>query len=486
MAGAKGDCAFLDSDSHSGAGWTGEPENKVMNNVATALNIDDMPTRVLVIGLGKTGLSCVRYLHDLGVPQLAVADSRQQPPGLQLLREQLPDVGLFLGDFDPEMFAGAEMLVVSPGVPMTTPAIQYALDKGVQVVGDIELFARYVQAAVAVITGSNGKSTVTTLLGQMAAAVTEGVAVGGNLGEPVLDLLSPEKRLYVLELSSFQLETTYSLMPEVALVLNISADHMDRYADLADYSRIKSRVYDKARAGVYNLDDPLVMSMPGTREALFFTLGEPEGQDCFGVRQIDGESWLCRGQTPLMPGRELRMPGQHNLSNALAALAMGTVLELPLKNMLEVLRIFPGLEHRTEYVTEVNGITWYNDSKGTNPGASIAALQGLDGNDGSRTVLIAGGDCKQADFEELAEVMVATCRAVVLIGKDRDQIGKLVTGRINVAVAQDMAEAVELAAELAESGDRVLLSPACASFDMFDGFGHRGAVFKALVGELIQ
>ncbi len=447
-----------------------------MKNMATVSHIDDLPERVLIVGLGVTGLSCARYLHGLGVPQLLVADSREQPPGLDALRRQLPDVELFLGDFDRSLFAGVDMLVASPGVALATAEIQHALQQGVSVVGDVELFAREVQGKVAAITGSNGKSTVTTLLGLMAAG--KGAVTGGNLGKPVLDLLEDEAALYVLELSSFQLETTTSLVPEVAAVLNISADHMDRYSSLDEYAQVKSRVYARAATGVYNLDDPRVMSMPRTAHALFFTLGEPRDADCFGVRSIDGEAWLCQGDKALLPARALLMPGQHNLANALAALAMGTALELPMPDMLAVLQTFSGLAHRTEFVCTRAGVKWYNDSKATNPGATVAALRGLHEGDGSCTVLIAGGDCKQANFTVLAQTIKDTVRAVVLIGRDRQQIRQVLNGRINIVDAADMGEAVAKAAELALSGDRVLLSPACASFDMFDGFEHRGNVFR--------
>ncbi len=447
-----------------------------MKNMATALHIDDLPERVLIVGLGVTGLSCARYLHGLGVPQLLVADSREQPPGLDALRRQLPDVELFLGGFDRSLFAGVDMLVVSPGVALATAEIQHALQQGVSVVGDVELFAREVQGKVAAITGSNGKSTVTTLLGLMAAG--KGAVTGGNLGKPVLDLLEDEPALYVLELSSFQLETTANLVSEVAAVLNISADHMDRYSSLDEYAQVKSRIYARAAIGVYNLDDSRVMSMSRTAHALFFTLGEPRDADCFGVRSIDGETWLCQGSKNLLPARELLMPGQHNLANALAALAMGTALELPMPDMLGVLQTFPGLAHRTEYVCTRAGVKWYNDSKATNPGATVAALRGLHKGDGSCTVLIAGGDCKQADFTALAQTIKDTARAVVLIGRDRQRIRQVLNTGINIVDAVDMDEAVAKAAELALPGDRVLLSPACASFDMFDGFEHRGNVFR--------
>ncbi len=453
-----------------------------MKNMATALNADNLPKRVLIVGLGITGLSCARYLHGLGVPQLLIADSREHPPGMDELHRQLADVEVFPGGFDRELFASAEMLVVSPGVALTTPEIQHALQLGVPVIGDVELFAREVRGTVAAITGSNGKSTVTTLLGLMAAG--KDAVTGGNLGKPVLDLLEGQHALYILELSSFQLETTASLTPEVAAVLNVSADHMDRYSSLDEYAQVKSRVYERAASGVYNLDDPQVMSMPRTARALFFTLGEPRDANCFGIRSIDGETWLCRGSEALLPAKELLLPGRHNMANALAALAMGTALGLPMPDMLGVLRVFPGLAHRTEYVCTHAGVKWYNDSKGTNPGATVAALQGLHAGDDSRTVLIAGGDCKQADFTALAQTVRDTTRALVLIGRDRQQIRRMLDAGISVVDAADMSEAVATAAELALPGDRVLLSPACASFDMFDGFEHRGNVFKEWVGRL--
>ncbi|HIE55041.1 MAG TPA: UDP-N-acetylmuramoyl-L-alanine--D-glutamate ligase, partial [Chromatiaceae bacterium] len=317
--------------------------------MVTALQSPYSPARILVVGLGRTGLSCAKYLARQGA-QVAITDSREQPPGLEALREALPDVGLFLGGFAAEAFERADLLVVSPGVALTLPEIRQARQRGVAVVGDVELFARAVTAPVAAITGSNGKSTVTTLVGQMARVAGLRAAVGGNLGEPVLELLEKPAELFVVELSSFQLETTESLAPAVAAVLNISADHMDRYPSLEAYAETKAGVYRLAEVGVYNLDDERVMAMPRAAEALFFTLGEPAGEEAFGVRRVAGESWLCRGRRRLMPASELRMPGRHNLANALAALAMGSALALPEEAMCEVLRTFPGLPHRTEFV----------------------------------------------------------------------------------------------------------------------------------------
>jgi UDP-N-acetylmuramoylalanine--D-glutamate ligase len=441
--------------------------------------------KTLIVGLGKTGLSCARYLASQGV-SAAVTDSREQPPALEQLRSELPDTALFLGGFDQAAFAAAEQLVVSPGVSLRQPQLQAAIARGVPVIGDIELFARAVRAPVAAITGSNGKSTVTSLLGEMAAAAGLDASVGGNLGRPALDLLQDEAPLYLLELSSFQLETTHSLEPRVAVVLNVTADHMDRYDSLQSYAATKAKIYRRAATRVYNRDDPLVLAM--SREdgdARFFTLDSPaEGE--FGVQRREGVDWLAQGSQPLLRAAELRIPGRHNQANALAALALGAALNLPMEAMLEALRRFPGLPHRTQFVAEHQGVRWYNDSKGTNPGACIAALQGLH-DDGTRVVLIAGGDSKGADFSPLLPVVADSARAVVLIGRDAPAIEQaLATAGVPLLHASDMDRAVQLAARQALPGDRVLLSPACASFDMFSGYEQRGQVFMDAVWRMFS
>ncbi|MET0027493.1 MAG: UDP-N-acetylmuramoyl-L-alanine--D-glutamate ligase [Candidatus Thiodiazotropha sp.] len=436
--------------------------------------------KTLIVGLGKTGLSCARYLTAQGVA-LAVTDSRETPPGLDALRRDYPDMALFLGGFQPEVFQAANQLVVSPGVPVSTPLIQAARERGSEVLGDVELFARAVRAPVVAITGSNGKSTVTTLVGEMAHNAGLRVAVGGNLGEPVLDLLDDAVDLYVLELSSFQLETTWSLKPETAVVLNVSADHMDRYRDIDDYAAAKAGIYSQAKIQVINRDDTRVAAMAGPDDSVVgFTLNTPVGSD-FGVCESQGESWLCRGSTLLMPVSELRIPGRHNQANALAALALGQAVGLPMATMLETLRIFRGLEHRTQWVSDTQGLRWYNDSKGTNVGATISALLGLHADDESRTVLIAGGDCKGADFTLLAPVAEKTARAVILIGRDAPALAAVLEGRTKLVFAESMTDAVMKARDEASPGDRVLLSPACASFDMFKNFEDRGEAFVRAV-----
>lgn len=443
----------------------------------------------LVVGLGKSGLSMVRALRALGAT-VAVADSRRDPPGLATLQAEFPDLLLHLGDFEPRLFARAARLLVSPGVAVATPAIAEAAVQGVPVWGDIELLARLSQVPVAAITGANGKSTVTTLLGEMTQAAGVHAAVGGNLGTPALELWLREEQgvklakplaLYVLELSSFQLETTASLNAQVATVLNISPDHMDRYDTLADYIAAKRRIFRGNGVMVVNADDPAVMAMiePG-RQIVRFRLDEPAAGE-FGLRHCAGETWLAYGNELWLAIAELRVSGEHNLANALAALAMGQALGLERDGMLAVLRTFTGLAHRTTLVVEHDGVRWFDDSKGTNVGATVAAVRGLPG----QVVLIAGGDGKGQDFSPLRAALAEKARGVVLIGRDAPLIAAALGNSVPLDTAADMAQAVVRAAQWARPGDSVLLSPACASFDMFSGYEERGAVFTAAVKRLV-
>jgi UDP-N-acetylmuramoylalanine--D-glutamate ligase len=484
-------------DHHRGVGvdWTGEFEDPLMDTNQTDKD------KTLIVGLGKTGLSCARYLARRGA-DFAVIDSRQNPPGLAALREQLPGVAVFLGGFAERPFAAADRLLVSPGVSLLEPPIRAARERGVEVIGDIELFAREVcgdpvggakgglaagscQAPVVAITGSNGKSTVTMLTGAMARAAGLNVALGGNLGTPALDLLAPEVDLYVLEISSFQLETTQSLKARAAVVLNVSQDHLDRYPSLEAYAATKAVIYQGAQLGVINRDDPKVEQMAGIPlKQIGFTLHEPPADD-FGIRSLEGVDWLCQGSHPLLPTAEIHIAGRHNLANALAALALSRELGLPLEAMRSALQNFTGLPHRMQFVAEKRQLRWYNDSKGTNPGATIAALNGMHPAVGdSRTVLIAGGDCKGADFSPLVPVVQRTARAVILIGRDAPRLEAVLHDRVRLAHVSSLPEAIEMAVQLSRPGDRVLLSPACASFDMFRNFEARGEAFIQAVEAL--
>ena len=447
------------------------------NTLSARQSCLDLDGLTLVVGLGKSGLSAVRTLVRLGT-QVAVTDSRAEPPGLAALRQEFPWIRCYLGGFNAGVFAKASRILISPGVSVKTTVIAAAFEKGVPVWGDIELFARLVRSPVAAITGSNGKSTVTTLLGLMAERAGVAVAVGGNLGTPALDLLAAgDQQLYVLELSSFQLETTYGLNAAVATVLNISSDHMDRYANLDEYIEAKRRTFRGTGCMVINADDSKVAAMaePG-RQITRFTLSKPTLGE-FGLRQCNGQNWLAYGDECWLKVTDLKISGDHNLANALAALAMGHRLGLEHAAMLAALREFKGLPHRTQLVIEHHGVRWFNDSKGTNVGATVAAVGGFS----SPVVLIAGGDGKGQDFTPLRAALADRTRALVLIGRDASLIAAAVKGIMPIHRANDMEQAVALAAQLAKPGDSVLLSPACASFDMFSGYEERGAVFAAAV-----
>ncbi|MBT8439219.1 MAG: UDP-N-acetylmuramoyl-L-alanine--D-glutamate ligase, partial [Gammaproteobacteria bacterium] len=422
--------------------------------------------KTLVVGLGVTGMSVVRFLAERG-EAVAVTDTRDIPPGLDELKEHFPDVARFVGGFDERAFVSADRLVVSPGVSLSDHCITQAIEQGIPVIGDVELFAQYVDAPVVAITGSNGKTTVTTLLGNMAVESGLNVGVGGNIGTPALDLLNKGYDLYVLELSSFQLETVESLKPVASVVLNVSEDHMDRYQGMEDYARAKSRIYHNAETEIVNLDDEQVMKMANPLRQIGFTTGQVASDEEYGTCEIGGEVWLCHGSEQLCPVDSLLISGKHNNANALAALALGKAAGLDSGKMLSALQRFGGLPHRTQYVAEIAGVMFYNDSKATNVGACKAALYGLHKDDGSKSVVILGGDCKGADFSDLGTVLAETCRGVVLIGRDTEDIRCIVPESVNNVSATDMTDAVSKAASLALSGDRVLLSPACASLDMF-------------------
>ncbi len=434
---------------------------------------------VLVVGLGHTGLSVARALNQRGIA-FAVADSRPAPPNLAAVQPLNPQA-VHLGPFDPAILSRAATLILSPGVARHELAVHRAEQQGVEVIGDIELFARWVQAPVVAITGSNGKSTVTTLLGEMARTAGVRVAVGGNLAPPALDLLDETIDLYVLELSSFQLETTLSLNAQAACVLNISPDHLDRYPSLSAYIAAKQRVFQGSGGQVLNRDDPAVAQMAQTgRPQYGFTLGRPTA-DTVGMVPHAGEPWLAWSEHPWLNTRDLLLKGRHNWANILAALALGQAIGLEREAMRHAVMAFRGLPHRCEWLAKSNGVDWYNDSKGTNVGATVAAVQGLAG----KVILIAGGEGKGQDFSPL-QVLRDKLRAVVLIGRDGGLIGMTLGAEVRQCQAQDMRAAVAYAAALAESGDSVVLSPACASFDWFSDYQARGRAFTHAVREHLQ
>lgn len=438
-----------------------------------------------VVGLGETGLSCARFLAKLGRP-FSMLDTRDAPPNLDRFKSEFPETKLVLGELEASTLVLADEIILSPGLDPKHPALVQAAQAGVKIRGDIDLFAEHANAPIAAITGSNGKSTVTVLLGDMAKEAGRNVRVGGNLGAPALDLIDENADLYVMELSSFQLELVEKLNADVACLLNISEDHMDRYASKLDYLQAKQRIFRGAKTVVVNDDEPL--SQPLRAQDMKIVHYGMNGLDLNKFSYSDERlgATLMKGFEALVDVADLNMSGTHNFSNALAALAMGTSLGLPLDAMIRALKAFKGLDHRCEWVRQLDGVTYINDSKGTNGGACAAAIAGfgsqLEGD--GKVVLIAGGEAKGALLTELKEPLARFGRSVIAFGADRDIVSAAVEGSLPVIHADSLHQAVTLAKEEAAAGDLVLFSPACASFDMFRNFEHRGDAFKAEVAKL--
>ena len=441
-----------------------------------------MTKKTVIIGLGLTGLACARHLKRFNIP-FSVIDTREAPPQLTEFKQAFPEVALSLGKLDVPMLHTADVIVVSPGLDPATPVLAAQVARGATVIGDIELFAQSVKAPVIAITGTNAKSTVTTLVGLMMEAAGYHTGVGGNLGLPALDLLAqtPAPEVYVLELSSFQLDVTHSLTPAVATILNVTPDHLDRYTTYEAYQASKQRVYLGAKQAVCFLDDPLTYA--NGLPSLYFTTQTPAASQ-FGLRENAGVISLAFGDTALMPVSDLPVLGKHYQINALAALAIGHAFGLEMAPMLKVLKTFQGLPHRCEFVREHHGVRWVNDSKGTNVGATQAAVEGVGSAIQGKLILIAGGVGKGADFTSLGPVLSQYARHVVLIGEAANELAAILKTAVPYSFASSMQEAVNQANEAAKSGDCVLLSPACASFDMFQNYEHRGKVFSETVARL--
>ena len=447
---------------------------------------------MLVLGLGETGLSLARYLSAQGA-HLSVADSRLEPPGIANLRKELPQAEVHCGPFGDELLQGIDRIAISPGVPLAEPFVQRAIARGIPVEGDIELLAQQLatnnyrrNTKVIAITGANGKTTVTSMVGAMCTAAGLDTQVAGNISPAVLDALrgrNQQPQVWVLELSSFQLETTYTLNADAAVVLNVTEDHLDRYAGSMDsYAAAKARIFRGHGVQVVNREDPRSAAMKiAGRQQLSFGLNAPGTENDWGIGREGTVTWLMQGRQKILRADELHVSGLHNVANALAALALCRSLGMPLQPLVKALKAFKGLPHRVEKVAEVNGITYYDDSKGTNVGATEAALMGL----GKPAVVILGGDGKGQDFSPLKEAVAKHARAAVLIGRDGPLIGEALQGCGKpVLKALDMDDAVKIATANAQVGDAVLMSPACASFDMYKSYLHRAEVFIAAVKKL--
>ncbi len=440
----------------------------------------------VVAGLGISGVSAVNFLHEKGY-RVAVTDSRAVPPG----HDQIPtEVQTSFGQLDQELLLQAEEIVISPGLDPKLPEIQAAIAQGIPVISEIQILRRATEKPIMAITGSNAKSTVTTLIGLMAQNAGIKVAVGGNLGRPALDLTKDDPDLYILELSSFQLETTSNLNAEVAVVLNISEDHLDRHGDMFAYHTAKHRIFQGVKKVVFNRDDSLTCPLvPDVTPMQSFGLNAPDLNQYGILREDNGSIWLARGRERLLNSAEMYIQGTHNVANALACLALGEAINLPRDVMLETLKTFKGLEHRCEFVRELDDVRYYNDSKGTNIGATLAAIDGLGAAieaKGGKVAIILGGQGKGQDFTALRDSLQKYVKVAVLIGEDCPTIEKAIEGTTTLLHAESLQEAVALSQQNTQANDVVLLSPACASFDMFTGYPQRGQHFVEYVNALNQ
>lgn len=435
----------------------------------------------LIAGMGVTGISCARFLRRQNIP-FRVIDSRSEPPQLRIFEQEFAGAEIITGGFDNSALQGIHTLVLSPGIDLRHPFVELARHKGIRIVGDIEIFSDYANAPVIGITGSNGKSTVTTLVGYLLERSGYRVRTGGNLGTAALDLIAePAPDFYVLELSSFQLDLTQSLRPKAAVVLNVSDDHMDRYPDIDAYTASKAQIYRQAGCCILNKDDARVLHMPVGKNVLFFGAAPPAGGE-FGLASSDNKVWLACGEHRLFPVDRMGIQGRHNWMNALAALALLQAVGVRPETVVEYLPEFTGLPHRCRLVAEHKGIRWINDSKATNVGAAAAALESFD----PPIILIAGGDGKGADFSVLRQSVTDRVKAVLLFGRDAGLIEQALADVTKCVRLNNMAEAVNAASRMAEPGDTVLLAPACASLDMYTGYAARGDDFARCVSKVLQ
>ena len=446
------------------------------------VNDTDLHYDAVIVGLGKTGLSCFRYLSNQGL-NVAITDSREEPPELLELRAEFESASVYLGQINEQVLLASDQIILSPGVSLDNKSIKLSIENNIPVFGDIELFCQKAQAPIIAVSGSNGKSTVTTIVAEMTRLAGLKTYVGGNIGIPALDLLSDSSPdLYVLELSSFQLETTYSLNAHASVVLNVSPDHMDRYSSLKDYANTKKRIYSGQGLMVLNKDEEYIHSiMDSKRDTIYFSLGTPEGEN-FGLINHNNEVWLSQGNEKIINKNQLKIKGEHNISNALAAMALAGAVNVPTNIMADVLKNFTGLEHRCQLVREIDNVSWYNDSKATNVGACIASITGLC--ELGNIILIAGGDSKGADLSGLNPIVKKYIKRVFLFGIDANKLADVMGSDVDKEFVNNMNEAVKGASKIADPDDIVLLAPACSSLDMYKNYQQRGDAFISAIDAL--
>ena len=446
------------------------------------VNDTDLHYDAVIVGLGKTGLSCFRYLSNQGL-NVAITDSREEPPELLELRAEFESASVYLGQINEQVLLASDQIILSPGVSLDNKSIKLSVENNIPVFGDIELFCQKAQAPIIAVSGSNGKSTVTTIVAEMTRLAGLKTYVGGNIGIPALDLLSDSSPdLYVLELSSFQLETTYSLNAHASVVLNVSPDHMDRYLSLKDYANTKKRIYSGQGLMVLNKDEEYIHSiMDSKRDTIYFSLDAPEGEN-FGLINHNNEVWLSQGNEKIINKNQLKIKGEHNISNALAAMALAGAVNVPTNIMADVLKNFTGLEHRCQLVREIDNVSWYNDSKATNVGACIASITGLC--ELGNIILIAGGDSKGADLSGLNPIVKKYIKRVFLFGIDANKLADVMGSDVDKEFVNNMNEAVKGASKIADPDDIVLLAPACSSLDMYKNYQQRGDAFISAIDAL--
>lgn len=449
----------------------------------TLQNLLEQHAQALVVGLGVTGYSVVRFLRKQGLP-VTVTDSRQRPPKADELAQAYPEVDTHFGSFDASLIAQHSLLIMSPGIDIKSDDFRAAKQAGATLIGDIELFLRANQKPLIAITGSNGKSTVTTLVGRMCEAGGLKPLVAGNIGFPALDALTNEQPydVAVLELSSFQLETTTSVPADAATILNVSPDHMDRYQSMGDYVLAKARIMRGAKRAILPRHQQDLEQITRVASELNFGVDEPNAENQYGLKRSKKSRWLMQGENRLVKVRELGLLGMHNVENVLAAYALVSFLDLPRKKVAKAVKAFKGLPHRMETVAEHQDIRWVNDSKATNIGAAATALQSLD----SDVIWIAGGQGKGADFSDLRDALSERVKALILFGEDADQIEQALSGLVPIERVENLSQAVEFAGSKAVEGDVVLLAPACASFDMYQSFAQRGDHFRELATNWVE